>query len=281
VKARSYAKVNLWLRVMRKRADGFHEIETVFHSISLHDDLYIERSEQGTEVLMQPAIPDNLAERAARALLGDRTFGARVAIDKNIPLGAGLAGGSGNAAAVLRTLPIVCDLEVSADEAFGIAAGLGSDVPFMLAGGTVVGRGRGEELERLPSEPELSFVLGISNEPLSTAEVYARWAPSGDAGLDLDTFRDLLAGGDPAAIAGAIRNDLETAALHLRPELADRMSEVEAAGALRAFLSGSGPTIVGIARDEDDARRIAARLTDTFDRVEVVRSHPRAVELGR
>lgn len=268
----SYAKVNLWLRVARKRSDGFHDIETFFHTISLHDELDVRPSDEGIEVAMTPEIDNNLALAAARALAPER--GVRIEIRKNIPLQAGLAGGSGNAAAVLIALRQLWDLDIASDELVEIAARLGSDVPFMLVGGTALGRGRGERLERIPDAPTLWFVLGISDRGLSTAAVYGAWRPEHSGGTELGVFRDVLIGGDPDDIAGAVRNDLQPAALSLRPELQDRISDMESAGALRAFVSGSGPTIVGIARRREDATSIADRVADAFDRVEVVRSHP-------
>lgn len=268
----SFAKVNLWLRVVGKRADGFHEIETFFHTISLHDELSIVATNGGIEVVMHPRVENNLALAAARAIAPDR--GVRIEIHKNIPLGAGLAGGSGNAAAVLTALRQLWDLDLDLDGLMRVAADLGSDVPFMVVGGTALGRGRGEALERIADAPSLWFVLGVSNRALSTSEVYGRWRPEHSQGTELGIFRDILIGGDPDGIAAAVRNDLQPAAIELRPELEERLRDMERAGALRAFVSGSGPTVVGVARSQEDAASIATRLNDAFDRVEVVRSHP-------
>jgi 4-diphosphocytidyl-2-C-methyl-D-erythritol kinase len=288
--ARSYAKVNLWLRVVGKRPDGFHDIETIFQTVSLFDELEFDAGHPSIEVSMSVPVEDNLAERAARALTRERNLGARVTIRKHIPVGAGLAGGSGNAAAVLRALDLLWELRTPGDELVDLAAGLGSDVPFLLEGGTKLGWGRGELLARLPYEPDLWFVLGISNEGLSTAEVYRRWDPLGPAGRvggapvetesNLGEFRDALASGDPDLIAARVRNDLQAAALDARPELADKLEGLIAVGALAAFVSGSGPTVVGIGRDEEHARTLAGSVEEHFDRVEVVSTHPRAVELG-
>jgi 4-diphosphocytidyl-2-C-methyl-D-erythritol kinase len=280
VKLRSFAKINLWLRVAGKRTDGYHEIETVFHSVSLHDEVEVTVPNRGVEVLMDVDVDENLVERAAAELRGARDIGARIEIRKNIPIAAGLAGGSGNAAATLIALNRLWRLGLSEDELEAIGLRLGSDVPFQLRGGLALGKGRGERLTSLPVQHlALWFVLGISGKGLSTADVYRERHGASD-GPSLDDLRFALDVGEPELIAPAIRNDLEVAALHLRPELADSMTKVEDAGALRAFVSGSGPTIVGIARGEDDARRIAARLIPVFDRVDVARSHVCAVELG-
>jgi 4-diphosphocytidyl-2-C-methyl-D-erythritol kinase len=269
----SFAKVNLWLRVVGKRDDGFHELETFFHTVSLHDEIDIDPEHPELEVAMTPSVENNLALAAARLLHPDR--GARIEIRKNIPIGAGLAGGSGNAAAVLVALHRAWGLDLDLEGLLEIAAELGSDVPFMVVGGTALGRGRGELLERIQDAPRLWFVLGISNQGSSTADVYARWRPEHRGiGTDLETFRDILIAGDPDDIAAAVRNDLQPAALELRPELAARIDSMRAAGALTAFISGSGPTVVGLARSSDQAGSIAAQLGEEFDRVEVVRSHP-------
>lgn len=279
----SFAKVNLWLRVVGKRDDGFHDIETFFHTISLHDEITLEPADELTIAMTSsepwakrmPDADDNIAFKAAR-LLAERcdAAGARIEIRKNIPLGAGLAGGSGNAAAVLTALRQLWDVTIDHDELMEIAASLGSDVPFMLVGGTALGRGRGELLERVPNAPSLWFVLGIADRGLSTGEVYGRWRPEHSGTGDLGTFRDILVSGDPDDVAAAVRNDLEPAALELRPELGARLETMAAAGALRAFISGSGPTVVGLARSQEHAASVAARLSDTFDRVQIVRSHP-------
>ena len=279
----SFAKVNLWLRVVGKREDGFHDIETFFHTISLHDELQLEPSDELSIVMnspepwaaRMPTQEDNIAFRAA-LLLAERTDapGARIEISKNIPLSAGLAGGSGNAAAVLTALRQLWDVAIDHDELMGIAASLGSDVPFMLVGGTALGRGRGDLLERVPDAPSLWFVLGIADRGLSTGEVYERWRPEHSGTGDLGIFRDILVSGDPDDVAAAVRNDLEPAALELRPELAAQLETMTTAGALKAFISGSGPTVVGLARSQEHAASVAARLSDTFDRVQVVRSHP-------
>lgn len=290
MKARSYSKVNLWLHVQGLRADGFHDIETVFHTISLHDYLNISQSNAGV-VTVEMSLPplsrselpspdDNLVSKAARVLAenADSSPGAYINVRKNIPLGAGLAGGSGNAAATLVALNDLWGLGFKRTQLIEIATELGSDVPFMVEGGTVVGRGRGEKLSRLPHSPSLWLVLGISSHELSTPEVYAGWREGG-TGPTLDEFRGALATGDPGLIAQQVRNDLEPSAFALRPDLVQAKASMCEAGAVGAFLSGSGPTIVGIARDEEHAHTVARDIDRVFDRVEVARSHPNAVEL--
>lgn len=295
MKLRSYAKVNLWLRVAGKRDDGFHDIETMFHTVSLHDELSIEATRGETEIMMTPppgiareGLPDwrdNITRKAVNVL---HTFApsttqptARIRVRKDIPIAAGLAGGSGNAAAVLRALKQLWGEPISDEDVMTSAAILGSDVPFMLHGGTMIGRGRGEILEPLANPPSLWFVLGISHQPLSTAEVYGHWRPSEGPAPSLDEFRGALETREPTVIALALRNDLEAAACELRPELVPSKQALIAAGALGALVSGSGPTVFGIAIDEQHAQDIAEGVRGDFDRVEVVRSHPRGVEVER
>lgn len=283
VSLRTNAKLNLYLRVGARRADGFHELETVFHSVSLADELAFERLDRpGVAVNVvgaDIAAADNLVGRAAR-LLQERTgsiAGAAIEVRKNIPVGGGLAGGSGNAAATLIGLNELWGSELTDEELMDLALELGSDVPYCLRGGTCRAHGRGEVLTQLVEPPPMWFVLGISNEPLSTREVYEahELRPEAPPGTEL---AGALEAADLDAVAAALHNDLEGAAMRLRPELLEKKHAVMGARALGALVSGSGPTIFGLCRNEDHAREVSAGIARTFDRVEVVSSRPAIVE---
>src|SRR5579872_413219 len=174
---RAYAKLNLGLRVLYKRPDGYHELRTVFQTISLADALEISfEPGKSTRIEMEgtPDIPDNLAERAARLVMdaGLKHGTVRLKLRKNIPAGAGLGGGSSDAASVLLALPVLAGLRLSMDQLTGFAVKLGSDVPFFLYGGTALGLGRGEELYPLPDGPATRALLVAPNLHSSTAEAY-------------------------------------------------------------------------------------------------------------
>lgn len=291
IRLRTHAKINLFLRVVGRRPDGYHEIESIFHGVSLGDDLEL-RVVEGSDVEVEmhvahgptSAVPkreSNLAYLAARALAekGATSTGIRIDINKKIPIGAGLGGGSGNAAGVLVALNELWKAGIGNDDLNLLGASVGSDVPYCLVGGTVLVTGRGESLTSLPSPSDLHFVLGISDEPLFTKDVYERWdelgvgSDSGSAPMTL-----ALGTGDPREVGQLLHNDLEPAAFSLRPELEELKKVISSAGALGTGLTGSGPTLFGIASDAEHARDMAAKIEDRFDHVEVARSTARCVE---
>lgn len=311
IELRANAKINLFLRVLERRADGFHEIEGVFQSVSLADDLKIESNNSGKiELSMRYAdgrsgipIPseENTVYRAAIDLVARRRTDAGLSISlvKRIPSGAGLGGGSSDAAATLLALNEMWGLGLTPNELQVMGAELGSDVPYCLSGGAMLVTGRGEGLAPLSTVPEkLWLVLGISDEPLLTATVYRHHdsfsrRENGGYGPDLahgtvqnvnqnrtEAMIDALAVGDTERIAATLHNDLEPAAFDLRPELPEKKQAMVGAGALGALMSGSGPTIFGVCRDEVHARSVADGLGSTFDRVEVIHTTQVSVEPG-
>ena len=291
IRLRTHAKVNLFLRVVGRRPDGYHEIESIFHGISLADAVHVVpteghdvnvdmRIERGPEAQV-PEREANLAFLAARALEGRGVTASGVDIEilKHIPIGAGLGGGSGNAAGVLVALNELWEAGLADDDLNTLGASVGSDVPYCLMGGTMLVTGRGDNLTPLPSPRDLHFVLGISKEPLFTKDVYARWDELGissEAGSASMTLA--LGGGDPYEVAQLLHNDLEPAAFSLRPELEELKKVICTAGAHGAGLTGSGPTLFGVVDDEEDARDVAAKIEDRFDHVEIATSTHRCVE---
>ena len=294
VELRTNSKINLFLRVVGGRADGFHELESIFHGVALADDMRLTLTDTGSvEVEMRPAegfegeLPEltkNLAYLAAEALR-DRGFeheGLRIEVDKRVPIGGGLGGGSGNAAGVIVGLNHLLGLELPVESLVEVGATVGSDVPYCIGGGTALVMGRGETMTPLPAPKGLWFVLGMSNEPLLTSEVYAAFDR---VEAELPEARRApmalaLGAGDVAEIALLLHNDLEFGAFALRPELADRKRALADAGCLGAGLTGTGPTVFGIVEDAEHGRRVAAQVKDLFDRVEVVPSAPECVEFA-
>ncbi|WP_053207137.1 4-(cytidine 5'-diphospho)-2-C-methyl-D-erythritol kinase [Jiangella muralis] len=271
--ARVPAKINLTLSVGPVRSDGFHELATVFHAVSLYDEISAVHADAvsvhvtGPYAEHTPADESNLAVRAARALARRARLrsGALLRVHKDIPVAAGLAGGSADAAGALLACDRLWGLRMPESRLSAVAAGLGSDVPFSLIGGTAVGTGRGERLRPVPVGAAPHWVLATADGGLSTPEVYRRLD-------DLRSDRKVpapavpgellaaLAAGDVDALAGLLHNDLQEAALALRPALRDTLRAGHEAGALAGIVSGSGPTCVFLARDAESAGALAVSL---------------------
>lgn len=248
------AKLNLALRVGPLRDDGYHPLESLMVELTdPHDRLTIRRSEERRVVC--PEIPerDNLAWSALDAL--ERAVGrplpVRVDIAKEIPSGAGLGGGSSDAAAVLRATRQIHDLGLTDADLESVAAAVGSDVPFFIRGGAQWARGRGEALSPAPA-PRFHAVVCFRGPPLATPAVYARFDALDPPGAPpaTDPPRD-----DPAAMARWVHNDLWPPARDLRPDLADLAADLERAGAAAVLLCGSGAAMCGLFSDEASARR--------------------------
>ena len=304
LRVRVPAKINLHLAVGPRRSDGYHELVSVMQTVSLFDTLRIHRDDDGQAAhpsarrRMRLAltfdghdelpIEDNLVVRAARAVMTAAGFGGdgqvaahddpaapctHLHLTKRIPVAAGMAGGSADAAAALVGLNSLWDAGLTSDMLRELAAGLGADVPFCLVGGTALATGSGTSVARVLTRGTACWVIGADDRPLSTAEVYAQFdvLPT-PAPREPDLVLHALRTGDLEMLAASLHNDLEPAAFALRPELADRRDAMRAAGALGAIVSGSGPTVLGLARDPLHARQLAAALTDVFPRVETVTS---------
>ena len=272
------AKVNPFLTVGARGPDGLHEIESVMQAVSLFDSVTLAPSDAfGVTVSPAGAAPEddsNLALRAARAFAElQGGSGVSIAIEKRIPVAAGLGGGSADAAATLVGLNGLLDTRVSKKALEKMAAGLGADVPFCVRGGTAAARGVGENLSVLPCPTPVWWILGISGARLSTADVYEEFDRLGGGRVeDPYDVADALARADVERLASALRNDLERAALSLAPQIRTGRDALGAAGALGVILAGSGPTWLGLARHEMHAVAIAAAVQGEFARVEVVHS---------
>ena len=260
---RSYAKINLGLRVLGRRGDGFHELSTVFHRVNLHDTVQLAATDGGVTLESDrddiPTDDGNLCVRAARLLLdGHRGHGVHIVLRKSIPMGAGLGGGSSNAATVLRHLPTLLGLRVSEDELREMAALLGSDVPFFLQDGSAVARGRGEVLEYVAWSCPWWILLVNPGIHVSTAWAYgALRLEARPADPDM---HDLLARApqDATALATLLRNDFEAPVMDAHPGIREAREAMLRAGAAGALMSGSGSSVFGLFADEAAARACAA-----------------------
>jgi 4-diphosphocytidyl-2-C-methyl-D-erythritol kinase len=260
------AKVNLALEILGKRDDGYHEIVTVMVAVDLSDRLTLEDADALTLDSDAPGVPTdatNLAVRAAAALRDEaRTDrGVRITLDKRIPVAAGLGGGSSDAAAVLVGLNRLWSLRWPLDRLVEIATGIGMDVPFFLRGGAALATARGEKLQSIGSRA-FGMVLLNPGSPISTKEAYGSVTPRlYSAGARAHEIARAMGSRQPAAIAGCLYNVLEDAVTPGHPEVARMRAATIAAGALGAVMSGSGPTMVGVARSFDHARQLRTRLT--------------------
>jgi 4-diphosphocytidyl-2-C-methyl-D-erythritol kinase len=266
VEVRARAKVNLGLEVLGRRADGYHELRSVMWAIELADRVTLEASGDGIALECVapdvPRTPDNLAWRAAelvRRETGSAT-GVRIRIEKRIPVAAGLGGGSADAAAVLAGLGYLGRRRLGRRRLEALAVTLGMDVPFFLGRSPALAWGRGEELRPVQASTDLSLVIANPGFPLATRDVYARLEPGdyGD-GRRVDALVTALRRGT-AAVAAAVANGLERAAARLWPGLTEIKAALVGAGCLAALMSGSGPTVFGIA----PSHRAALRIRDAL-----------------
>ena len=274
VTVRVPAKVNLHLSVGGIRKDGFHELVTVYQAVSLYDEVTVEPADRlsisvvGDGAGEVPLDDENLAARAviAVAALVGREPHLKVSIRKGIPVAGGMAGGSADAAAALVAADSLWGSSLDRTTLEGLAAGLGSDVAFLLAGGTALGTGRGEVISPVLAVGEYHWVLALADFGLSTPAVYAEYdrlhAPDGDARASIppDGVVAAIRAGDVVALGMALSNDLQPAALSLRPQLARVIDAGRELGAVGGVVSGSGPTVALLARSSAESVRIASAL---------------------
>lgn len=273
VTVRVPAKVNLELRVGPLREDGYHDLATVFQAVSLYDEVSVttwdtwEVVPAGAYADRIPTDETNLALRAAR-LVAERWHvdeAVSIRIDKDIPVAGGMAGGSADAAAALLACDHLWGLGLTREELVGLAALLGSDVPFPLSGGTAMGSGRGEQLAPVLARGSFHWVFAISDTGLSTPAVFresdrlreGRPVPAPQVSPELMAA---LRSGDPAALGAAIANDLEDATFSLRPELRVLRDAGIEFGALGGIVSGSGPTVAFLTESHEASLDLSVSL---------------------
>lgn len=273
------AKLNLYLRVLGPRADGYHDIDSLVLPLSLADEVTVRLAGPGTrgslpsvtavwpteEVGPRPSPEHDLALRAAVAMAEAHREAPATAVHlvKRIPVAAGLGGGSADAAAVTRGLNELWGRPLDSRRLADVAGGLGSDVPALLAGGPVRVRGRGEMVERIRMA-ELWWVLLPLGFGVRSADAYRWWDQDGAiTGPDPGPALEAAARGDPDALAPALFNDLEAPVTRRHPEVREAADRLREEGALRAMMSGSGPTVAGLVRDADHADLVAARVGES------------------
>ncbi|MGW3122954.1 4-(cytidine 5'-diphospho)-2-C-methyl-D-erythritol kinase [Streptomyces sp. NPDC001107] len=273
VTVRVPAKVNVQLAVGAARPDGFHDLANVFLAVGLYDEVTVTPADElrvtceGPDAALVPLDRTNLAARAALLLAERRGIepAVHVHIAKDIPVAGGMAGGSADGAGALLACDALWGTHASREELLDICAELGSDVPFSLVGGAALGTGRGEKLTALDVGGTFHWVFAMAERGLSTPAVFRefdRLTEHADVPEPVasEPLLDALAEGDPDALAAAVSNDLQPAALSLFPELADTLAAGRTAGALATLVSGSGPTTAFLARDPESAAKVAEAL---------------------
>ena len=275
-KERAYAKINLFLDVVALREDGFHTVKTVMHSISLCDTLTVRISREkqaGVRLNIKgnarlPADGRNLAHRAASLFLerSCQTACVEIELEKNIPIAAGMAGGSTDAAAVLRALNRLLGRPFAARALRSIAAELGSDVVYCLGGKTALCEGRGEIITPIPNPPRLCLVAAIADEHISTPSaykaldgIYSDFDGSVNSGGERH-YEALISALSERRVPSELFNIFEQAVLPVCPNAAKIKEKMYSLGATAALMSGSGPSVFGIFSDMDSARRAEAEL---------------------
>ena len=279
VTVRVPAKVNLQLSVGPKEADGYHNLVSVFQAISIFDDIIIKLGEPGSGLTISvtgdqthgvPADANNLAAKAVSLISKeyDLTVDAHIEIKKSIPVAGGMAGGSADAAGTIIGIDYLYSLDMTREEMTEIAAKIGSDVPFMLSGGTAIGTGHGDQLTAALSRGTYHWVLAVSTVGLSTPAVYAECdrlrgeleivEPQTNEAL----MQSLLAA-DAPGVGAALVNDLQLAACSLRPAIRLVLDVCQEYGALGAIVSGSGPTVAFLVADQDSGLDLAVALTSS------------------
>ncbi|MEK4508043.1 4-(cytidine 5'-diphospho)-2-C-methyl-D-erythritol kinase [Paenibacillus anaericanus] len=273
------AKINLMLDVLHKREDGYHEVEMIMTMVDLADRLEMSTLPRDTIIISSQAgyIPldeKNLAFQAAR-LIKDRynvSKGVYIHLDKNIPVAAGLAGGSSDAAATLRGLNRLWELDIPVEELKALGAELGSDVPFCVTGGTALATGRGEKLTPLPNPPQCWVVLAKLPINVSTAEVYGRLRSSRITHHpSANTMIEAIESGSFSSVCEGLGNVLEDVTLQLHPEVAHLKEAMLKLGADGVLMSGSGPTVFGLVSKESKVSRIYNGLRGFCKEVYAVR----------
>ena len=278
----SPAKINLYLRVLRQRPDGFHDIETLFQRISLKDEIILTpRSDGKIEIVCDcPEVPTderNIAHKAARILqreFAPQDRGVRIEIRKRIPVAAGLAGGSTNAATALMGLNRLWRLKLTVKQLAEVARRIGSDVPYFLYdAGLAVGTGRGDRIRPLKTGPECHYVLVVPRVKLLAGRVYGGLKTKLTKKMgNVNILTYHLRKKDLESVGSLILNDLEPVVLRLCPRIARLKERLKALKAKGVMVSGSGPSVFGLMASEQDARIAAEALSKRYRRVFVVKS---------
>lgn len=270
IELKALAKINLGLDVLGKRENGYHDVRMIMQSIYLYDDVKIEKTEESgifleTNLHFLPTDSSNIAYKAAQMLLEefDISQGVKIGLNKHIPVAAGLAGGSSNAAAVLFGMNRLFALHLTQEELMERGVKLGADVPYCIMRGTVLAEGIGEQLHKLPAMPKCTVLIAKPPVSVSTKMVYeALDAKEILVHPDIDGLIRGLEQGSLRRVASCMGNVLEDVTIPMYPVIDKIKEEMQACGALNAMMSGSGPTVFGLFENRADARKAQARIRE-------------------
>ena len=277
------AKINLGLDVVRKREDGYHDVRMIMQMTGMYDRITLEPKKGQPGIILRTNLPyiptneHNLAYKAAKILMDEFevTDGLSISLKKFIPVAAGLAGGSTDAAAVLKAVNKIFRLGLNDEQLRERGAKLGADIPYCLMGGTALAEGIGERLTPLPDMPDCSILLAKPSIGVSTKEVYgALRADEIENHPDIDGMIDAIRDGDLHGITDRLANVLEDVTAPSRPIIGEMEREMERAGALSAIMSGSGPTVFGIFEVESNARKCRDELRRKYPAARVFLTRP-------
>ena len=274
----SYGKINLCLDVRYKRADGYHELNTVMQQISLKDKLTFKEMESGIKVesrgLKIPLDSTNLVYRAWEHMknLSGIERGIHITIEKNIPVAAGLAGGSSNGAATLKALNQMWNLNYSLEELMKIGVQLGADIPFCLLGGTALAEGIGDILTPLKSFSDIHILLGNPGIGVSTEYAYSRLNLTGKENIDISTLVSCMDKKDLKCVGSNLANIMEGPIIGENPIIKQIKDNMMASGALGTLMSGSGPTVFGLYKDEASIINAKKELLEIIDKVYICKT---------
>lgn len=270
IRIKSYGKVNLVLDCLYKRPDGYHEVEMIMQTINLYDKIKIKASKEIYVKTNHPLVPDdhrNLAFKAA-ILVQDRypqIEGVEIIIDKDIPVEAGLAGGSSNAASVILGMDKLFGLSMNKGEMLEMAAKLGSDVPFFLTGPTALAQGRGEKLTKLKDCPLLWLVLVKPQFGVKTSEVYQNLDLSKiNKKANITDYIKALEEGDNEYLTKKLYNILESSTFKLYPEVYHIKERLKEMGAKNVLMSGSGPTVFALFSSKEEAQSFSVKIKEEY-----------------
>lgn len=270
IELKALAKINLGLDVLGRRENGYHDVRMVMQSIYLYDDVRIEKTQEEeirvvSNLNFLPSGEGNIAYKAAKLLKDEFEIsgGVRITLNKHIPVAAGLAGGSSDAAAVLYGMNRMFRLGLSRQELMDRGVKLGADVPYCIMRGTVLAEGIGEELSELPAMPKCTVLIAKPPVSVSTKTVYeALDSGKTEKHPDIDGIITGLKNHDLRQIAGAMGNVLEDVTIPMHPVIEDIKNEMKACGALNAMMSGSGPTVFGLFENRADARAAQRKIRE-------------------
>lgn len=269
-KQRAYAKINLGLDVLRRRPDGYHEVKMVMQTVDIYDDLFLEKTEKpGVELQIEgselTAGKDNLICRAAELFMEEKGIagGVKIRLVKRIPIAAGMAGGSSDAAATLRGMNELWETGCSAQELQKLGVRLGADIPYCVVGGTMLSEGIGEILTPLPAPPECVLLIAKPEISVSTKFVYENLhADTLKSHPDIDGMVEAIGRGQLEGITERMGNVLETVTTKTYPVIEEIKTVMKEKGAENALMSGSGPTVFGIFGQKEQAEAAAAILRE-------------------